>query len=37
YNEVFIAVGIVYLALVTFTTVAVHYLEKRVAVPGMIH
>lgn len=28
YNEVFIAVGIVYLALVTFTTAAVHYLEK---------
>lgn len=37
YNEVFLAVGIVYLALVTVTTVAVHYLEKRVAVPGMIH
>jgi len=35
YNESFIALGIVYLALVTLTTYAVHLLEKRVAVPGM--
>ncbi|WP_292406547.1 MULTISPECIES: amino acid ABC transporter permease [unclassified Methanoculleus] len=36
YTETFSAVGIVYLVLVTITTVAVHILEKRVAVPGMI-
>jgi len=34
YNESFIAVGIVYLALVTLTTYAVSLLEQRVAVPG---
>jgi polar amino acid transport system permease protein len=35
FNEAFLAVGIVYLALVTLTTYGVHLLEKRVAVPGM--
>lgn len=35
YTETFVVVGIVYLALVTITTVAVNILEKRVAVPGM--
>jgi len=35
FNESFLAVGIVYLALVTLTTYGVHLLEKRVAVPGM--
>jgi polar amino acid transport system permease protein len=35
YNETFLAVGIVYLALVTLTTYAVDLLEKRVSVPGM--
>ena len=35
YNETFLAVGIVYLALVTLTTYAVDLLEKRVAIPGM--
>jgi len=35
YNETFLAVGIVYLALVTLTTFAVDRLEKRVSVPGM--
>jgi polar amino acid transport system permease protein len=35
YNESFLAVGMVYLALVSLTTYAVHLLEKRVAVPGM--
>jgi len=35
YNESFLAVGIVYLALVTLTTYGVHLLEKRVAIPGM--
>lgn len=35
YTETFMVVGIVYLALVTITTVAVTILEKRVAVPGM--
>jgi len=35
YTETFMVVGIVYLALVTITTVAVNILEKRVAVPGM--
>jgi len=35
YNESFLAVGLVYLALVSLTTYAVHLLEKRVAVPGM--
>ena len=34
YNESFIAVGIVYLALVTLTTYGVHLLEKKYAVPG---
>ena len=36
YNEVFFAVGLVYLALVSITTAAVHILEKKVAVPGLI-
>jgi polar amino acid transport system permease protein len=36
YNESFLAVGIVYLALVTLTTYGVHLLEKRVAIPGMV-
>jgi len=35
YTESFAAVGIVYLVLVTITTVAVNILEKRLAVPGM--
>jgi polar amino acid transport system permease protein len=35
YNESFLAVGLVYLALVSLTTCAVHLLEKRVAVPGL--
>ncbi len=35
YNETFLAVGIVYLALVTLTTYAVHLLEKKTAIPGM--
>ena len=35
YNESFLAVGLVYLALVSLTTYAVHLLEKRFAVPGM--
>ena len=35
YTETFMVVGIVYLVLVTITTVAVNILEKRVAVPGM--
>lgn len=35
YNETFLAVGIVYLALVTLTTYAVDLLEKRLSVPGM--
>jgi polar amino acid transport system permease protein len=34
YNESFLAVGIVYLALVTLTTYAVSLLEQRVALPG---
>ncbi|NMB79074.1 MAG: amino acid ABC transporter permease [Methanomicrobiales archaeon] len=34
YNESFLAVGIVYLALVTLTTYGVDKLEKRYAVPG---
>ncbi|WP_292520629.1 amino acid ABC transporter permease [Methanoculleus sp.] len=34
YTESFAAVGIVYLVLVTITTVAVNILEKRVAIPG---
>jgi len=36
YTETFLLVGLVYLGLVSITTVAVNYLEKRVAVPGMI-
>lgn len=36
YTESFAAVGIVYLVLVTITTVAVNILEKRLAVPGMV-
>ncbi|MFA5266941.1 MAG: amino acid ABC transporter permease [Methanoregula sp.] len=35
FNESFLAVGIVYLALVTLTTYAVSLLEQRIAVPGM--
>jgi polar amino acid transport system permease protein len=35
YNESFLAVGIVYLALVTLTTYAVSLLEQRIAIPGM--
>jgi polar amino acid transport system permease protein len=35
YNESFLAVGIVYLGLVTLTTYGVYLLEKRFAVPGM--
>jgi polar amino acid transport system permease protein len=36
YTESFMVVGLVYLGLVTITTVAVNLLEKRVSVPGMI-
>ncbi|MDN7024286.1 amino acid ABC transporter permease [Methanoculleus sp. FWC-SCC1] len=36
YTETFMVVGLVYLALVTITTVAVNLLEKHVSVPGMI-
>jgi len=36
YTESFAVVGIVYLVLVTITTVAVHILEKRLAVPGTV-
>jgi polar amino acid transport system permease protein len=36
YTETFMVVGIIYLFLVTITTIAVSILEKRVAVPGMI-
>lgn len=35
FNESFLAVGIVYLALVTLTTYTVNLLEQRVAIPGM--
>ncbi|OPX64280.1 MULTISPECIES: amino acid ABC transporter permease [unclassified Methanoregula] len=35
FNEAFLAVGVVYLVLVTLTTYGVHLLEKRVAVPGL--
>lgn len=34
YNETFFVIGIVYLALVTVTTIGAHLLEKRVAVPA---
>lgn len=34
YTESFAVVGIVYLVLVSITTVAVNLLESRVAVPG---
>jgi polar amino acid transport system permease protein len=37
YNETFLAVGIVYLALVTVTTVGVKAFERRTAIPGLIH
>lgn len=37
YTESFLAVGIVYLILVTITTLGVKLLERRVAVPGLIH
>ena len=33
YNETFFVIGLVYLALVTVTTIGAHLLEKRVAVP----
>jgi len=33
YNETFLCVGIVYLALVTVTTVAAHLIEKKYAIP----
>lgn len=36
YTESFIAIGAVYLILVTITTVAVNLIERKVAVPGMI-
>jgi polar amino acid transport system permease protein len=36
YNESFLAVGIVYLALVTLTTYGVDLLEKRFTIPGMV-
>ena len=34
YNETFLCVGIVYLALVTVTTVAAHLIEKKYAIPA---
>lgn len=34
YTETFMMIGIVYLVLVTITTVAVHFLEKKYAIPG---
>jgi polar amino acid transport system permease protein len=34
YTETFIMIGVVYLVLVTITTVAVHILEKKYTVPG---
>ncbi|MBA7486880.1 putative amino-acid permease protein YxeN [subsurface metagenome] len=36
YTETFAVVGIVYLVLVTITTVSVNFLESRVAVPGTV-
>ncbi|MDG6257914.1 MAG: amino acid ABC transporter permease [Methanomicrobiaceae archaeon] len=36
YTETFMAVGVVYLFLVTLTTLAVNAIEKKYAVPGMI-
>ena len=36
YTESFAVVGIVYLALVSITTVAVNILEKQLAVPGTV-
>ncbi len=36
YNETFFVVGLVYLALVTVTTIGAHLLERRVAVPGLV-
>jgi polar amino acid transport system permease protein len=36
FTETFLVVGLVYLALVTVTTVAVKLLERKVAVPGTI-
>ncbi len=36
YTESFMAIGAVYLILVTITTVAVSLIERKVAVPGMI-
>ncbi len=34
YNETFLVIGLVYLALVTLTTIGAHVLEHRVAIPG---
>ncbi len=34
YNETFLVVGLVYLFLVTITTIGAHLLERRVAIPG---
>lgn len=34
YTETFLMIGVIYLVLVTITTVAVHILEKKYAVPG---
>jgi polar amino acid transport system permease protein len=36
FNESFLAVGIVYLVLVTLTTYGVHLLEERIAIPGLV-
>ena len=36
YTESFAVVGVVYLVLVSITTVAVNILEKRLAVPGTV-
>ncbi len=37
YTETFLAIGMVYLVLVSITTLAVHLLEKRVSIPGMLN
>ncbi|WP_292368106.1 amino acid ABC transporter permease [Methanoregula sp. UBA64] len=34
YNETFLCVGIVYLMLVTITTIAAHFIEKKYAIPS---
>lgn len=36
YSEAFIAAGVVYLFLVTITTVGVKAFERRVAIPGLV-